>query len=884
MKLHTLFSVILVLILAACAPAPAASPTAPVQAGRTPTQSPTSAAMLATPLPTATPVPTPTPTPTPVVINAQSATDVVEVGRLGNGAAHDLAISPDGRTLAIAGSLGIWLADAQTLQLLHLLEGHAGAVLSVDWSPDGSRLASGGEDGTVRVWEIASGRALYVHMPGAGVSVAWSPEGSRLASLHEGSLYVWDAASGELVRTMQTAITDPARQGLAWSPDGSRLAGVDEYGRMEVWDIESGRAVYEVRTANDTTVYALAWSPDSRWIATAHLDLVSGEITGQIRLWNAASGALVRTLSQQYGYFYSLAWSPDGTRLTTPGDLNSILVWDTASGRQTLRLEGHAARVTAVAWLPDGERLVSVGEDGALRAWDASTGEARQTAEGMFMGQVNSLAWSPDGSRLASGGEDETVRLWGMQADAGAGDWSMELFAGPQSPVNTVAWLPDGQLIAGEGAYIHLWDTEGQGRDIFLQGYLDQISCSPDGDQCVITPPGSTTVRMVTVATGEMVELSGRRPGLVPIAWSPDGRWIALGNQIWDTLHQRAIVLPGDLRVVHSVAWSPNGRLFAAGGFQQAGENLLYVWSAAEGEADWESPLVLSGHTGLITALAWSPAGDLLAAGDVSGVITLWAPGAESRPVRRLSGHSADVRTLAWSPDGLQLASGGVDGVIRLWSVPLLPPPAIVSGPPQLATSGLPSGWTGQPITAANAHTLAPLASLGRGAARDLALSPDGALLAVASGGRVRLYQTATWHLLASLPFVSNGEATAVAWSPDGARLAASGSIRNLWLGIDAARTVVWDTAAWQVQTVLGEPEGDISINAEALDLAWSADGQWLLTPYGYDLLEWNLATGRVQRMFNSRPLDFPNQYSLALTASGERVVVGGDSLAAAAR
>jgi WD40 repeat protein len=881
-------------------PAPATT-TPTIRPSDYPTSTPTPTfTQLPTDTPTPLPTGTPTPTPTPAVISAHNAAQVRELARLGRGYANDLAISPDGSTIAVAGSLGIWLLDAATLQPLRLLEGHAGAALSVDWSPDGARLVSGGEDGTLRVWDVATGDILFVHHPYRsiyGMSVAWSPDGRQIASRHETGLYVWEADSGELVRAMQAKVLQTSQygQGVAWSPDSARLATLDEHGQLQVWEVESEELLYEVSPGGKLTGYGVAWSPDGQWIAAIYKGLVSGDITGIVYMYDAANGARVRAIHQQYGNFTSLSWSPDGTRLITPGDVNSISVWDASTGRQLLRLEGHTAKATTVDWSPDGGWLVSAGVDGVLRIWDAATGELRQTATGLFLGKVRSLAWSPDGSRLASGGEDETVRLWDMAQMPVPSIQHTDILSGPQSYVNAVAWLADGQtLLSGGGEYtLYAWDASGQKKDaIPIAGGVEEMACSPDGRQCVVSGLGTGTTRWVDLATGEAVEMEGKYGSANAIAWSPDGRWIAFGGgeftvsghpevlpgamRLWDTLDQREVVLPCDSQVIFSVAWSPDGKRLAAGGYRyEDTRNVIHLWNVPEGEAAWESPLALEGHTDFIYGLAWSPGGEVLAAADWSGAAILWSPLTSTRPLQILPGHSAGVRSLAWSPDGLQLASGGEDGSIRVWGAPVTPPIHTMTIPTPQASSGLPD-WSRQPVTSANAQSLAPLAALGRGTVRDMAISPDGSLAAVASGSRVWLYDPLTWQLLSSLPFPNNGEVAGIAWSPDGSKLAATGEIHRVWLPLDIVRTAIWDTATWQTQTVLEEPSGGVALAATPADLAFSADSQWLLTPYGYELIEWNLSTAQTRREMSTESIEWPVVFSLALTPAGDRAVVSG--------
>jgi DNA-binding beta-propeller fold protein YncE len=332
------------------------APTATSTAPATPTAEPT----VALPVLAGTPVPQPV-----AAISAESAPQVAELARWGKGDdVLSVAFSPDGRLLAMASSLGVYLYDAETLAEVRFMPSDA-LVLSAAFSPDGQALASGSWDNTIRLWDAANGallRTLEGHTYPV-LSVAFSPDGRALASGSvDNTIRLWDAASGALLRTLE---------------------------------------------GHTYTVHSVAFSPDGRLLA-------SGSVDNTIRLWDAASGALLRTLEGHTSWVHSVAFSPDGRLLASASDDRTIRLWDAASGRLLRTLKGHTQLVWSVAFSPDGRTLASASWDNTIRLWDAASGALLRTLEGHTR-SVNSVAFSPDGRALASGSGDGTVRLWGVR-------------------------------------------------------------------------------------------------------------------------------------------------------------------------------------------------------------------------------------------------------------------------------------------------------------------------------------------------------------------------------------------------------------------------------------------------------------------------------------
>ncbi|MCK9878517.1 P-loop NTPase fold protein, partial [Frankia sp. Ag45/Mut15] len=274
---------------------------------------------------------------------------------------------------------------------------------------DGRQIVSGGEDGSVRVWDRASGveQVVLTGHTGPLNAVVVSPDGRQIVSGGEdGSVRVWDRASGveQAVLTGHTSWV----WAVAVSADGRQIVSGGGDGSVRVWDRASGveQAVLTGHTGPVRAV-AVAVTPDGRQI-------VSGGDDRSVRVWNRESGVEQAVLTGHTGGVWAVAVTPDGRQIVSGGGDGSVRVWDRESGVEQAVLTGHTSVVCAVVVSPDGRQIVSGGGDGSVRVWDRASGVEQAVLTG-HTGEVSAVAVTPDGSEIVSVG-DQTIRVWNQSS------------------------------------------------------------------------------------------------------------------------------------------------------------------------------------------------------------------------------------------------------------------------------------------------------------------------------------------------------------------------------------------------------------------------------------------------------------------------------------
>ena len=446
--------------------------------------------------------------------------------------------SPDGTRIASAGgwdnTVRLW--DVADGTVFASLEGHQGVVSAVAWSQDGKQVATGSSDGRLRIWNVADGTLLAVlrEPPNWIRVVAWSPDGTRLASTgNDGLVRIWDVAGERKTATLSRE-NKVEIWGMTWSADGASIASAGLDGMVQVQRVRDGQTIARLltMTGSSGSIHSLAWSPDGRRVISAGLD-------GRGIIRETGSGAVLVVLEGELAWGDDVIWSPNGTRIASPGGReNPARVWDAASGTTVAVLEGRFAASDIKAWSPDGTRI-AVGLGQTIQVRDAVTGrKILATLEG-HRDVVRGLAWSPDGKRIASGGRDDSLRI----QDAASGAELARARSQPANVTGGVSWSPDGRRVASieQGGTIMIWDAASGRRQLALTGSAPRtIAWSPDGAY-LASGGNQNTVYVWSTASGAIVaRLRGHNGWIQSLAWSPDGSHIASGGHdgilhIWGT-------------------------------------------------------------------------------------------------------------------------------------------------------------------------------------------------------------------------------------------------------------------------------------------------------------------------------------------------------------
>ena len=459
-----------------------------------------------------------------------------------------VAFSPGGRLLASAdgdGTVRLWnLATGQPVGVPLRGTSDPNGVRAVAFSPHGNLLASGDADGTVRLWNLArghpAGATLRATRAPWGVrggvrGVAFSPDGKLLASADgDGTVRLWNPATGHPVATLHATSSPYGVFGVAFSPDGKLLASADVDGTVQLWDPLTGHPVgAPLHTTSTVAANGVAFSPDGKLLASADAD-------GTVQLWDAATGHPVATLNatSTAGGVFGVAFSPVGNLLASAGADGTVRLWDAATDHPIATL--HATRadsrygVFGVAFSPVGKLLASAGGDGTVRLWDPATGRPAGTPLHIASTGYGLLgvAFSPVGKLLASAGADGTVRLW----NPATGHPIATLHATSTGyGVFAVAFSPDGRLLASAGAdgTVRLWNpVTGRPARAPLHNGASVLGVAFSSDGRLLASAGADgTVRLWDPVTGRPagapLHATSTGYGLLGVAFSPDGRLLA---------------------------------------------------------------------------------------------------------------------------------------------------------------------------------------------------------------------------------------------------------------------------------------------------------------------------------------------------------------------
>jgi WD40 repeat protein len=575
-----------------------------------------------------------------------------------------IAISPDGRTLAVSDNLStVRFYDARNLRLRRVAEQLGYDNSAVAYYPDGTKLAAfGGPTPRIDIVDSRTFRRLRT----LRLSPRWSsgptgccappfvtPDGQTLVLVYDllrpdgsdGRAYVdrWNLQTGHRLPTIGLSLNGANDATLV---DHGRRFAVGGTHALAFFDLSSLRLVRRVPLTSDSLITDATAAPDGRTVAF-------GTDDGNVSFVHV--GGRATSASGGTSWIGSVRFSPDGRRVVTTSDDGSVIVWDPKTGRPLAHLVGHEGLVHSAAFNPDGNTLFTSSLDGAIFEWAVGTKRrfglpfsspsrpALVDADGWV---APPLALSRTGSTFADAAGASAVDLFATRSGERTGAFRVHA-----AFVTSLAFSPRAALLAVAGAHgvVQLWNVADSPRLVRSLAGLRSINGKPETVATVAFSPDGRLV-----AAGDVNDTSKN----VPYRFGSVGVWdVSTGRRLWRARNKGGWV--------HTVAFSPNGKLLAAA--QDFGGTRIY--DAKTGRL--ERSLHLYGGAqaeGVYETLAFAPNGTL-ATGTWNGVVQLWNPqtGASVGGPRLVA--SAPVSSIAFTPSGNVLATtGGSDGLTKLWT------------------------------------------------------------------------------------------------------------------------------------------------------------------------------------------------------------------------
>ena len=583
----------------------------------------------------------------------------------------DVCFSPDNSVLVTACSdklIKIW--DVISGQLLHTLTSKLDisfACLKV--SPDGTKIVAGSNQGPLEIWNVSTGqhiRTLFGHEKWVH-HICFSPDSTQIASASSDlSIRVWDAGTGH---TNQIFKGHYDRVNfLSYSEDGLKLVSASDDGTVKVWsqerliDVSVDRGIYgELKHA--------MFSPDGRFL------LCGGEA---IRIWDANTRELTRTIPVQSGGAIAVCIDPGGNHVVSGDNEGNLKIWDVQTGKQIKCLEGNMKRVFDVAYNHDGSKIVAGGDDGELKLWDANSGELLKNFEGHEIG-VYSASFSPDGSLIAAG-DWSGVKVWAT--DTGLQMFSFDDFI---TPVSSVNFNPDASQLVVSCISMSDWDVPERLQNLLSiwdlstgkrlrsfyghTGGVNDACFNPDGTR-VVSCGYDATIRIWDSHSGEELSTLQGYQSLVGrdnyfcrgVSFSPDGhRLVSIGDsmKIWDaTPDSEDRLLSGHTDKVNKLFLTQNkSKVISA-----SADHTIKIWDITTGKLVH----TLVGHTGDVSSVDLIGDGTRIVSSSADETLKIWDT-ESGKLVHTLVGHSDVIHDLAVSRNGKLVASFSSDRTIKIW-------------------------------------------------------------------------------------------------------------------------------------------------------------------------------------------------------------------------
>ncbi|EAZ90862.1 nSTAND1 domain-containing NTPase [Crocosphaera chwakensis] len=591
---------------------------------------------------------------------------------------------PNGQILASGGGDGtIKLWNLETGELIRTLKGQNDTISSISFNGNSKILASSSiNHNIIEIWNLETGkviRTLKEHNEGVQ-SVSFSFDGKTLASgSNDNTIKLWDVKTGEVIHTLK-GHNEPISS-VSFSPNGKILASGSDDNTVKLWNLETGELIRTLKGHNDSGfVTSLSFSPNGQLLASGS----NGSKNGSIILWNIKTGQIIKNLENREVTIWSVSFSPDGKSLASGSgsDDNTVKLWDIETGELIRTLKGHNDRVRSVSFSPDSKTLASSSDDGRIQFWNVQLRQPVSITKAHDNG-VYSVSFHPDGKILASGGRDGTIKLWDVEKGE-----IIHTFNHDNGSVWNIIFNPDGKILAssGDDGTIKLWDVK---RTELLNtlnhhtGLVRRINFSPEG-KILASGGDDGTIKLWDVEKGQLIHtLNPYNEAIVSISFSPNGKLLAASGinsktiKIWNLQTQKYLEpLVGHDTAIQSLSFSPDNKILASGSDQ----GIIKLWKSNKKQESFTEIFSITtyGNVGAIEtfltilSLNFSRDSQILASGSNSNsnTVQIWDSNT-GNSIYSFNNHSDSVNGVSFNPKRNILASGSDDQSIKLWDIDL---------------------------------------------------------------------------------------------------------------------------------------------------------------------------------------------------------------------
>lgn len=582
-----------------------------------------------------------------------------------------LAFSLDGTQVATGSddrSIRVW--ELQSGQLRKLLNEHQKGVTALEFGPDGTTLISGDAEGAVILWDLVTGQAMQklegLLSPVTDVHLSSSSEKLALASSLDGTAKIWETQSGQgkLLRNLDHGGIPVVR--AAFERNGKVVTWTNN-GVTSQWDLETTQAPATSRYP--TSILDVAVSPsDPRLVVAAQDERFA-------RVLSKTTGENLGRLLGHNGFVTCVDYSPDGSLIATGSKDRAVMLWDSTRGDRLQTLKGHGREITSLRFSRDGRKLLTASKDRTARLWntklkdpDPGARSSSRELDRRHALEISDASFNNDGTLLVTSSKDGTAILW--NADSGE---LLQVFQDRRQPgsIDAAGISPEHNLVITVGncreAPISVREIE-SGRPVRqLKGHTQEVAdvaFSSTGNQFVTTGYDGKILLWDSETYQIIREFPGKRSRVFSVAFSSDDARIVVGCQsrtaiIWEVATGKHLrTLNGHSGMVYDACFSRDGQWVITGSEDKTAK----VWNASTGKLQFS----IEGHTDEVSSVSISPDGRRILTGSLDGNAKIWDFDSQEE-LLKLESHTGGILCAKFSPNGRKIVTTGMDRVTRIW-------------------------------------------------------------------------------------------------------------------------------------------------------------------------------------------------------------------------